>query len=210
MRFENLQAGIYAQNDATTAQLADKIREQAAQHGTSPLQEVSAYLKTLKHDTSHKDQLFRKRCASEIVESGFQTGCTDRSVVFLALAAECGVPAVYVETLRKATLGTPEAGEEGHVFTKVYDAKRQKWDIYDPINGYKQKYELGGDAYLPVALGRDHSATYRVNARGEFATEPEAIGSEDALRALAASLEYAPSGARICTQTLGEREGRVR
>ncbi len=210
MQFETMQPGIYAKRDAVTAHLATRLRAQAVENGGSVLPEISAYLKNLPHDTSSKEQTFRKRTASEVIVSGYQTGCTDRSVVFLALAGELGLPAVYVETLRKDSLSMERAGLDGHVFTKIYDAQQRQWHIYDPVNGYKQTYELGGEAYLPVAMGRDHSAAYRIDAHDVISSVPEPIDSEAALRHIAQNLIPEPVGAKVWKASLGERGGRMR
>ena len=208
MLFNEMQAGELAKSDAVTAQVAQTIRIKVEQNGTPLLREISDYLKTLKHDTSNKAGVFRKRTASEIITSGFQTGCTDRGVVFLALANELGIPSVYVETFKADTLGTANAGMEGHVFTKVYDAQHGQWQIYEPMTGFQTSYALGSDVYTPVAIGRDHSAAYLVNEKGEPTASPQRIDSEDALRAVAThSLPQRANGKSWVS--LSERTGRV-
>jgi hypothetical protein len=209
MLFNEMQVGEFTKSDVVTAQVAQTIRAKAVQKGTSLLREVSEYLKTLNHDTSNKAGVFRKRTASEIITSCFQTGCTDRGVVFLALANELGIPAVYVETFKSDTLGAANAGMEGHVFTKVYDAQHGQWEIYEPMTGFQTSYALGKDGYTPVAIGRDHSAAYLVNEKGEPTSTPQRIDTEDALCAVARhSLPQRADGNSWST-SLGARTGRV-
>ncbi len=208
MLFHEMQAGEYVKSDAITAQVAQAIRTKAEQNGTPLLREVSDYVKSLKHDTSDKATVFRKRTASEIITSGYQTGCTDRGVVFLTLANELGIPAVYVETFKADSLGTPNAGMEGHVFTKVYDARHKQWQIYEPMNGFQDSYTLGSDIYTPMAIGRDHSAAYLVNERGEPASAPQRIDGEEALRAVATHSLPQRADGNSWSASLGDRTGR--
>lgn len=205
MQLDEMRAGDYAKPDATTAQTADSIRANAAQNGTSLLRAISDYVKSLPHDTTGKAEIFRKRTASEIIRSGFQTGCTDRGVVFLTLAQELGIPAFYVETFKRDSLHTAQAGMQGHVFTKIYDAQSDQWKIYEPVSGFQAGYTLGTDAYVPVAIGRDHSAAYRVNERGEPAASPQRLDSEAALKAMAAPTR---ADGQAWASALGERVGR--
>ncbi len=90
-------------------------------------------LKT-KNDPELKNKIFRTRTADQIIKDGFVTGCTDSALVFLALIRAKGVPAKYVETIRRRWL---EVGDddfiEGHIFSEVYI--NGKWYIIDPAEG---------------------------------------------------------------------------
>lgn len=182
MPWDRMAEGEYIRSDATVKKLADTLLVKARENGTSVLKEISGYLKELKHDVSNKKQLFRKRSASEIIASGIETGCTDRGLVFLALAKEAGIPAVYVETFKKDSLGTPSAGMEGHVFVNVYDKQHDQWHIYEPVTGYMDSYKLGGAEYVPVGFGKDHSTAYLFNDLGKISSTPKRLDNEDTLR----------------------------
>lgn len=201
-----MQEGDFVKCDAVTAEKAQCIRLLAEQNNTSILHEISTYLQQMGYDTSDKKNLFRKRTASEIIASGFQTGCTDRGVVFLALAKELGIQAFYVETFKEKSLGTPSMGMEGHVFVQIYDKQHGQWQIYEPINGFQDAYTLDNTNYIPVSLGRDHSVAYLLGKRGDPLSPPQRLDSEDALCQLAHNIKSHDKW----TANLGNRTGWVK
>jgi len=85
-----------------------------------------------KTDISNKDELFRKRTAVEIVESGFSTGCTDTALVFITLSRAKGIPTKYIEAIDKRWLDSKRDGGEikGRIFAEcLIDGK---WHKVDP------------------------------------------------------------------------------
>jgi len=188
------------QLDSTVLKVAGEIQANAPQQGMSVLRGISNYIRSMQHDTNHKDELFRQRSADEIIESGFYTGCTDRALAFLAIAKAAGIPALYVETMKEDTLGKPGAGMQGHVFTNIYDAQEQSWRIYEPIEGFKDSYDLAGNRYVGVGAGADFSQLHLINKDGQMAPQPMVVDSVDKLVAVAK--QYQPL-------TIGEWENRI-
>ncbi len=82
-------------------------------------------------DQDFKKEFFRKRTASEIIESKKLTGCTDYTLVFTALMRANGISTKYIETIRDSWLEKGDLGSlEGHVFSEVFID--EKWYIVDP------------------------------------------------------------------------------
>lgn len=90
-----LQFTKYIDQSKQIIELANKFK---ADKQNSIYKNISFFLKTLKSE-KHMSKIFRKRKASEILESNFETGCTDRALVFISLARSCGIPTKYVETI---------------------------------------------------------------------------------------------------------------
>lgn len=59
------------------------------------IHQIIQYLRTLRHQTENKSEIFRRRTASEIISDGYVTGCTDDSLVFIVLARAAGIPTKY-------------------------------------------------------------------------------------------------------------------
>lgn len=99
-------------------------------------------------DPAIKNELFRKRTADEIIRSGFATGCTDYALAFIALARASGIPAQYVETIKKSWIESPDMNRlEGHVFSEVLI--KETWYVVDPQGGsvrlwYPNLYVIAG------------------------------------------------------------------
>jgi transglutaminase-like putative cysteine protease len=102
------------------------------------VQAMFRYIKTLDRDETNKQEIFRKRTASQIAENGFITGCTDEGLVFITLARAAGIPAKYIETIKNEGL-TDIKNNNGHVFVAVY-SKEKGWEIIDP-----EKERIGVD-----------------------------------------------------------------
>lgn len=115
---------------------------------------LKAVFKKLKPDYSQdiKRQLLRTRTASEILKSGFATGCTDYAFLTIAIFRAKGIPAVYVESFRRKWLDGNEEFVEGHVLTEIF--LDGKWIIVDPeeacIRGWYNRfvvYKRGIDSW---------------------------------------------------------------
>ncbi len=101
---------------------------------------------------------FRRRTASEIIQSGKSNGCSDYGIVFVALAREAGIPTRYVETFEEQNLLTLPIKIDGHVFAEIFLC--DSWKIYEPKEGFKLGYTLAGRKYIPVARGLDFSKLF--------------------------------------------------
>lgn len=109
----------------------------------------------------HKAKVFRKRTASEILESGYVTGCTDTALAFIVLARELGVPTRYVETFDEDWLKDRNAnGIGGHIFVDVF--VNGNWRVYEPKTGFTRNndYSMNGIEYVEVGKGLDFSEVY--------------------------------------------------
>ena len=90
---------------------------------------IFEFLRTLKQSKFNKD-VFRKRTASQIMEDGEATGCTDNALVFIALARACNIPAKYVEALSKDWLQKGGNLILGHVYASIF--YENAWHLIDP------------------------------------------------------------------------------
>jgi len=99
-----------------------------------------------------KAKIFRKRTADEIIRSGFATGCSDFSLVFVALVRARGIPAKYVETIEIEWLENGgESSIRGHVFAEIYfDGELF---IVDPQGALIRAWY--GKRYVVYAVGLD-------------------------------------------------------
>jgi hypothetical protein len=168
-KYTYLEGGQYTEITNLVRTISDRLKKQ---RGRMPWDVVSEHVKGLRHDASEKDKLFRKRTASEILKSGFTTGCTDRAIVFLALARALGTPARYVETFEKQWLDNPNFNNiQGHVFVDIYDGQGRRG--YEPTQGFVdvKNYKLNGKTHVPVADGLDFGELY-VLERGIYKPRP--------------------------------------
>jgi transglutaminase-like putative cysteine protease len=83
--------------------------------------------------TEEQNQLFRNRTAEQILSDHFSTGCTDTTLLFLALCRAKGYPAKYVELLDRQWLESPKEEVVGHVIAEV--EIKGKWYFVDPTYG---------------------------------------------------------------------------
>ena len=101
-----------------------------------------------------KNDVFRKRTATEIIESDYASGCTDKALVFVALSRIKGIPTKYVETIDNKLLETGDNNLRGHVFAKVYISKKEY--LVDPENGSISVITIPNKSqYTIVAEGLD-------------------------------------------------------
>lgn len=102
----------------------DKIKEISKKfkgEGTGKIDQILSWIKEniklKKLSKENKNLIFRKRSASEIIQSKFATGCTDFTIVFITLARASGIPAKYIECINK------EQSKKkilGHTFAEVF------------------------------------------------------------------------------------------
>jgi hypothetical protein len=78
--------------------------------------------------------IWRKRIAQQILESGYTTGCSDRAIMFSHIARSLNVPTLYVETLEKSwTKNIDMKNIIGHVFCDALVSG--EWVPFDPGYG---------------------------------------------------------------------------
>jgi hypothetical protein len=76
---------------------------------------------------------FRERTADQIFSDGFSTGCTDFSLLYLAISRAMEMPTKYVELLSRRWLDSDEEKIQGHVIAEVL--VKDKWLFVDPTHG---------------------------------------------------------------------------
>lgn len=86
----------------------------------------------VKFQDYNKEEVFRKRTASQILQGGYITGCTDAALLFITLARASGIPAKYVETINKEWLENGGDQIGGHIYSQIYDENRG-WVWVDPM-----------------------------------------------------------------------------
>ena len=111
----------------------------------------------LKNEHSRKNKLFRNRTATQILKDGFTTGCTDDSIVFIAMAKTKGFSPLYIEALEKKWLNAPmsERRVRGHAFVMIKNLlidPQRKQICADP-NRIFSRYEIFGTGKEPYDLG---------------------------------------------------------
>jgi len=182
MQYNQLKEGYYTKSSKIVKQLVLNLKNKA---GNKPfINVVNDYIASLedRQNAPNKMDFFRKRTATEIIKSGFQMGCSDRAIAFIAIMREVKIPAIFVETFKKKFLNTEHAGTRGHVFTNIYHEDR--WHIFEPKSAFKDKYELGGGGeFLPVAMGLDFSVLYTIN-KNKLALIPKEFSDIESLKAL--------------------------
>lgn len=108
-----------------------------------------------KKEIENKNDLFRKRTASQIIKDKFSIGCTDIALVFIVIARAKGIPTKYVEAIDKQWLkSTEEENIKGHVFAECF--VDGQWFLIDPtmllihaknIYPYHEIYAEGLDSW---------------------------------------------------------------
>jgi hypothetical protein len=100
---------------------------------------------------------FNTRTASQIIESGYATGCTDFAIVLCAFLKQLNIPYEYVEVIEKRWLDAPmeEKKVMGHAYVKIDKllVDPQRKIIYHDPSFVLTRYELFGEAQEPYELG---------------------------------------------------------
>lgn len=153
---------------------------------------VSQYIDELPVNQSpEKRQEWRQRTASEIIKSGYVTGCTDQGIVMLAVLRALKVGAQYVETFAESWLQDPQRNEkqiQGHAFLDINIDNT--WRAFDPTNGLcgGDGYQRGGETYIAVGRGPDFGEVYLrrgIERECGHVDEPLELTTADALREVA-------------------------
>jgi transglutaminase-like putative cysteine protease len=170
-----LEEGEYTARTDLVRSVAEELKESTR----TPWGVVSGYVVGLRHDNSDKGNIFRKRTASEILESGYVTGCTDTALAFIVLARELGIPTRYVETFDADWLQDTNAnGIQGHIFVDVL--ADGQWRAYEPKKGFTKdnNYTMNGRRYVEVGKGLDFSGVY-IKENGVYRPQPTNLQSLD-------------------------------
>lgn len=96
-------------------------------------QQILEIMKTYSSKEEFNEEEFRKRTASEIIKSGYYTGCTDFALAFTLLARKAKIPTMYVETVSEEWLKHGGDSYGGHVYAKIYDSEKNEWIWVDPM-----------------------------------------------------------------------------
>lgn len=123
-----LTSGEQTKVDINIQEIADKIADMGIDFVFSVLRIIH---KSLKPDYSleSKRNLLRTRTASEILKSGFSTGCTDYALLAIAIFRAKNIPAAYVETFSRRWLESDDEYIHGHIFVEIFIDNR--WFIVD-------------------------------------------------------------------------------
>lgn len=149
--------------------------EQLKRSDRTPLEAISEYVSNMRNHKNflhrwisylrrkHEQKVFRKRTASEILKSGYVTGCTDTALAFVVLAREMGIPTRYVETFDEQWVQDANADgkqKKGHIFVDI--STDGNWRAYEPIKGFtpNNEYVMNGRKYVEVGKGLDFSGVY--------------------------------------------------
>jgi hypothetical protein len=100
---------------------------------------------------------FNTRTASQILESGYATGCTDFAIVLCAFLKHLNVSYKYVEVIEKRWLDVPmnEKKVKGHAYVRIEDilVDPQRKIIYIDPSFVLTRYKIFGEAQEPHELG---------------------------------------------------------
>jgi hypothetical protein len=114
--------------------------------------QIIQFLRTLRYDNRNKDEVFRKRTASQIITDGYVTGCTDDTLVFVVLSRASGIPTKYIETLDLEWLKAGGRPINGHVYAGVQD--NEGWRVIDP-SARNENASIEQDGRVVMAVGLD-------------------------------------------------------
>jgi hypothetical protein len=173
-----LEQGHFTRIDDTVRELAERVqyeyKEVGSLHG-----KISRYIgKGLQHSHPRKHPI-RSRTASEIIQSGYEEGCSDMAIVFAAIARSLGMPTEYVETLAKKFLeGPEEMAVDGHAFVRIFIDGR--WKPYCPKTGFTpdRKFSLNRQSeglveFVELGKGLDFCSVHLKNSIGVYCPHPE-------------------------------------
>ena len=177
-----LEEGEYTKRDDVVRDIARDIGRQPG----SVLDNIGMYVANIRYKKSDenfdKNKVFRKRTASEVLDSKYVTGCTDVALAFIVLAREAGIPTRFIETFDKNWLKNLDPHNiSGHIFVDVL--VEDKWRVYEPKTGFTKnnEYLFGDKEYVEVGKGLDFSEIY-LKENGIYRKESMAIKSSEDMR----------------------------
>jgi transglutaminase-like putative cysteine protease len=180
-----LESGAYTRIDDKVLKITSDLR-----NSSRPVWEtINKYLIENLTKVTFDETIFRKRTASQILESKKSTGCTDTALAFIVLARGMNLPTKYVETFDEQWLinNSNMSEPEGHIFVDIY--VDGKWRIYAPKKTFilGERYSLNGRPYIEAGKGLDFSHLY-LKENGVYKPEPTKIQSLDDLARLGKSM----------------------
>ncbi len=116
------------------------------------IHQMVQFLRTLRYQTENKNEVFRKRTASQIITDGYVTGCTDDALVFIALARALSIPTKYIETLDLTWLKNGGRPINGHVYVGIQNGV--EWKVIDP-SARNENANIEQDGRVIIAEGLD-------------------------------------------------------
>jgi hypothetical protein len=120
---------------------------------------ISFYLNSFRRDKSNFKNDYRKRSASEIITSQYQTGCTDAALMFVTLARHLGIPAIFQDNFELDWLENIETTNEYSNHAVALIGSDNNWELYDPFSGFIPPDKFYND-YLPYGEGLDFTKLY--------------------------------------------------
>jgi len=124
-----LSSGLQTQVTPEINKIASEISGTVLEKAQNILNSGSSLVK---FQDCNKEEVFRKRTASQILQDGYITGYTDAALLFITLARASGIPAKYVETIDKEWLKNGGDQIGGHIYSQIYDESRG-WVWVDPM-----------------------------------------------------------------------------
>jgi hypothetical protein len=124
-----LSSGLQTQVTPEINKIASEISGTVLEKAQNILNSGSSLVK---FQDCNKEEVFRKRTASQILQDGYITGCTDAALLFITLARASGIPAKDVETIDKEWLKNGGDQIGGHIYSQIYDESRG-WVWVDPM-----------------------------------------------------------------------------
>lgn len=114
---------------------------------------INKNIKYPQPDNIEKNDIFRKRTATQVIEDGFATGCTDFAIVFIAIARAKGISTKYVEVISKDYFRDVDLNRvRGHVFAECL-INEEGYGV-DPMAGVI-KFNTKYPGYVVYAKGLD-------------------------------------------------------
>jgi Transglutaminase-like superfamily len=163
-----LENGLYTYTSNLVKKIIYPIRDDS-----NILAKISNHVSKLDYNISDKNYFFRNRRGSEILESGFVTGCTDVALAFIVLSREAGIPTRYVETVSEDWLKNKNSDcVTGHVFVDIF---KGGWKAYEPLNGFlksDENYFFDNVKFVDVGKGLDFVELYIKDKNNFYDTSP--------------------------------------
>lgn len=127
--------GPQTQITSTIQTVADSFKVSDFQLTFDILRWIQKNLPPKKLEPHEQDQYLWNLTANQVLKNGFSTGCTDSALVFAALCRAQGLPAQYIEALRRDWLTSNDGQAKilGHAFVKVKIVG--DWYVADPAMG---------------------------------------------------------------------------
>ena len=130
----------YLESGKMTNHLESNIQEIAQKISGETTEEIVRKIviymnKNVTMNRLDNDEKKFKRTAEEIVEDGYRNGCSDSSILFIAIARAKGIPTMQIVSFNKNLAleleGTDRKITEGHFWAGVFSKEDKKWYLVD-------------------------------------------------------------------------------